>query len=189
MLQSNLREGNFFDLETFANHAEYEWPGKFDIIIGNPPFESKLTPAAKAIDANRPKNEPTLPDKQAAYLFLERGLRALVPGGSSCMIQPHGLLYNSKTAKFRRHLMGLCHLHTVLDFVSVRGLYEGADPKTVAWHAVQEPATNQAIGHLTFRRTYSVSERIAFEIDHYDWHAVSRHSAIDNAFVWQGQRA
>lgn len=181
----NLREGDFFDPAIFNNSAEHEWPEKFNVVIGNPPFESKLTPAAQAVDAVRPKAQPKLPDKQAAYLFLEKGLRLLASGGSLCLIQPHGLLYNSNPADFRRHLMSLCCLHTVLDFVSLRGLYEGADPKTVAWHAIKEPMTDQPINHLTFRRTYSVAERIAFEIDHYDWHLVSRQEAIKNSFVWR----
>jgi N-6 DNA Methylase len=182
---NNLREGDFFDQQTFAKHADLDWPERFDVVIGNPPFESRLTVAATAVDAARPKDEPKLPDKQAAYLFLEKGLRSLVPGGSLCLIQPHGLLYNSKPTDFRRHLMSLCRLHRVLDFVSVRGLYEGADPKTIAWHAVQEPRTDQPIEHLTFRRTYSASERIAFDIDHYDWHVVSQSQAMDNPFVWR----
>jgi N-6 DNA Methylase len=181
----NLREGDFFDPATFVNSAEHAWPEKFDVVIGNPPFESALTPAAKAVDSARPTSQPSLPDNQAAYLFLEQGLRLLAPGGSLCLIQPHGLLYNSKPAEFRRRLMRLCRLHTVLDFVSIRGLYEGADPKTIVWHAIQKPSTDLSINHLTFRRTYSVAERIAFEIDHYDWHVVSPQQAFDDPFVWR----
>ena len=78
----NLREGDFFDPATFADSADHKWPSEFDVVIGNPPFESKLTPAARAVDAARPKTQPRLPDKQTAYLFLEQGLRALVSGGS-----------------------------------------------------------------------------------------------------------
>jgi hypothetical protein len=180
----NLREGDFFDPATFIS-PEHVWPENFDVVVGNPPFESELTPAAKAIDDARSKERPKLPDKQAAYLFLEQGLRSLVAGGSLCLLQPHGLLYNSNPAEFRRHLMTLCRLHSVLDFVSMRGLYDGADPKTVAWHAIQEPPADQPINHLTFRRTYTASERIAFEIDHYDWHIVLQSQAVMNPFVWR----
>ncbi|MBI3821563.1 MAG: N-6 DNA methylase [Planctomycetes bacterium] len=181
----NLREGDFFDPETFANGGGHKWPEKFDVVIGNPPFESELTPAAKAVDKVRSKHRPNLPDKQAAYLFLEQGLQSLVPGGSLCLIQPHGLLYNSNPADFRRHLMRLCRLHTVLDFVSMRGLYDGADPKTIAWNAVQGSPTDEPINHLTFRRTYSAAERIAFEIDHYDWQIVLQRQAMEDPFVWR----
>ena len=181
----NLREGDFFDPATFTKCGEHDWPENFDVVVGNPPFKSELTRAGKTIDAARSKDRPKLPDKQAAYLFLEQGLMSLVPGGSLCLIQPHGLLYNSKPADFRRHLMNLCRLHTVLDFVSMRGIYEGADPKTIAWHAVQEPLTDQPINHLTFRRTYSAAERIAFEIDHYDWHRIPPEDALNNPVIWR----
>lgn len=181
----NLREGDFFDTATLAGKAGHAWPDKFDVVVGNPPFESKLTPAARAVDKARPKGQPKLPDKQAAYLFLEQGLLSLAPGGSLCLIQPHGLLYNSKPAAFRRYLMRLARLDSVLDFASMRGMYEGADPKTIAWHAVQEPLSDRPVNHLTFRRTYSASERIVFEIDHYDWHVISQQQALENAFVWR----
>jgi hypothetical protein len=181
----NLREGDFFDATTLADNADHAWPKSFDVVVGNPPFESKLTPAAKAVDKTRPQDQPRLPDRQVAYLFLERGLRLLSPGGSLCLIQPHGLLYNSNPSAFRQHLMQLARLDSVLDFVSMRGMYEGADPKTIAWHAIKEPSADRPLNHMVCRRTYSASERIAFEIDHYDWHAISQQQARENPFVWR----
>ena len=181
----NLQVGDFFDSATFVDQSEINWPLKFDVVIGNPPFESRLTPAAKAIDEIRSKNRPKLPDKQVAYLFLEQGLMSLAPGGALCLIQPHGLLYNSRPVGFRQYLMRQCRLSSILDFVSMRGLYDGADPKTVAWHAVNEPIVDQLVRHLIFRRTYSASERLAFEIDHYDWQVVSQYQALSNPFVWR----
>jgi hypothetical protein len=183
--ERSLREGDFFDTATRADSADHAWPNKFDVVVGNPPFESKLTSAAKAVDKARPKDQPKLPDRQAAYLFLEQSLLSLAPGGSLCLIQPHGLLYNSKPAAFRQYLMSLARLDSVLDFVSMRGMYEGADPKTIAWHAVREPLANRPVNHLTFRRTYSAAERIVFEIDHYDWHVISQQQAKENPFIWR----
>jgi hypothetical protein len=181
----NLREGDFFDTSTVSSHIGHEWPRDFDVIIGNPPFDSSLTPAAEIFDAARPAGKPGLPDNQSAYLFLEKGLQSIAQGGSLCLIQPHGLLYNSNPSEFRQYLMHLCPLQTVLDFVSIRGLYEGADPKTIAWHAIQEKTSGNAIRHLTFRRTYAASEKVAFEIDHYDDHAIPRYLAEGDPFVWR----
>ncbi len=181
----NLRKGDFFDPATVASTAEHEWPEKFDIVVGNPPFESKLTAAAKAVERTRPKDQPKIPDSNAAYFFLERGLQPLSENGSLCLIQPSNLLYGSKTIDFRSHLMRLARLETVLDFVSLRGLFDGADPKTVVWHAINEPIDEGPIHHLTFRRTYATAERIGFEIDHYDWHQVLRSDAAADPFVWR----
>lgn len=181
----NLRCGDFFDPATLAATDENPWPEKFDIIVGNPPFESKLEGESRVSVSKRPKDFPKLPDRNAAYFFLERGLQSLSEGGSLCLLQPHGLLYNSKTEEFRKHLMQLARLDTVLDFVSLRGLFDGADPKTVVWNAINEPIDDGPIHHLTFRRTYAAAERIAFEIDHYDWHRVSRADAAADPFVWR----
>lgn len=181
----NLRQGDYFEPSTFGDEGGHTWPKQFDVVVGNPPFQSKLTAAAKAVDNARSSGLPKLPDRQAAYLFLESGLRALRPGGALCLIQPHGLLYNSQTTAFRRYLMGICRLHTILDFVSVRGLYEGADPKTIAWHAVEGTARTRPVSHLTFRRTFSTAQRMAFEIDHYDWHQIPSLEAIDDAAIWR----
>src|SRR5690606_35260368 len=131
-----LREGDFFAPATTADNDAHEWAQQFDAIVGNPPFESKLTPAAKAMQRGRPRTKPNIPDGQAAYLFLERGIRLLSPGGTICLIQPHGILYNSKTAQFRRHLMKLARLRTLFDFISIRGMFDDKDSKAVAWHAI-----------------------------------------------------
>ena len=181
----NLRKGDFFDPTTRLSSSNKEWPAKFDIVVGNPPFESKLTSAAQGIATARPKTFPKIPDGNAAYFFLERGLQLLSENGALCLIQPSNLLYGIKTDDFRSHLMRLARLDTVLDFVSLRGLFDGADPKTVVWHAINEPIDETPIHHLTFRRTYAAAERICFEIDHYDWHQVSRSDAAADPFVWR----
>jgi hypothetical protein len=182
----NLRHGDYFEPATFNGQAGHAWPEKFDVVVGNPPFESGLTGSAQAVNDARSENRPSLPDKQSAYLFLEQALQHLTLGGSLCLIQPHGILYNSQTKDFRQYLLKSCRLHTILDFVSLRGLYEGADPKTIAWHAIYEPPGDQATSHLTFRRTFSVAEHIGFEIDHYDRHRVSLEDALNNPAVWRG---
>lgn len=181
----NLREGDYFDAAVFGDSSGHRWPSQFDVIVGNPPFQSSLTGSAKTVDEARAASLPRLPDKQSAYLFLEAGLKSLRQGGALCLIQPHGLLYNSQTSDFRRYLMEMCPLRAIFDFVSLRGLYEGADPKTIAWHAINLPPATDTILHFTFRRTYSAAERISFEIDHYDCHFLSRSDAAQNPFVWR----
>lgn len=74
----------------------------------------------------------------------------------------------------------------ILDFTSIRNLYKAADTKTVAFLLVKEGSKDEHdIAHLTFRRTFGTRERIAFEIDHYDWHWVPKVIAEEDAFVWR----
>jgi len=187
---SNLFETDFFKmLLNFQNDIHTILNKKYDIVIGNPPFESELTEAGKEIDKiaqQQDNNRGLLPDKQAAYLFLEQAVPFLNPEkGRACLIQPAGLLYNRNVNSFRTNIFQKCQINTILDFTSIRKLYE-ADTKTVAVFAhAGKPDRDHLITHWTFRRTVSVKERICFELDHYDRHRISQEWAEKNPYVWR----
>lgn len=188
--KSNLLEADFFKLCENARQDKPALPaGGFDIVIGNPPFESKLTPAGENIDRlakQRDNSRGSLPDKQTAYLFLEQTLNLLRPSGRLCLIQPSGLLYNRNAQAFYAALQRKYQVNAILDFSSIRRLYDVADPKTIALFAdASVPGEDHWINHLTFRRTVSVHERICFEIDHYDHHRVSQAQAEKYPLVWR----
>lgn len=188
---SNLFETDFFEMLLEAKNGNSNiLKKKFDAIIGNPPFESKLTPAAKQIDNLVQKSTPLrgkCPDNQIAYLFLEQSLTILSTKNSRCcLIQPSGFIYNSNTNKFRTNILKNSEIDTVFDFTSIRNLYEAADPKTIAIFARNNsPATGHSINHWTFRRTVSVKEKICFELDHYDHHRIAQKQAENNPYVWR----
>ncbi len=168
---SNLREADFFAACLPSGGERPEQPAQFDFVVGNPPFESKFTEAARRVNAAHAAQRGEVPDKQVAYLFLDQGLRMLKPHGRLCLIQPSGFLYNLQSHGFRSGIAKTGRILAVLDFTSVRGLYEGADPKTVA--VLAGDATSREFLHLTFRRTYRTAQRIGFELDHYDRHHLS----------------
>lgn len=188
---SNLFETNFFKLLLGSQNGTYNILGKkFDIVIGNPPFESKLSEAAKKVDKKAQEYNPVrgnCPDNQTAYLFLEQALTLLHPqSGRVCMIQPVGFLYNRNVDSFRTEFFRNCYVETIFDFVSIRKLYEAADPKTVAVFARNSsPASDHNINHWTFRRTVSVKEKICFELDHYDHHRITQKQAENNPYIWR----
>ena len=188
LLDTNLLGGDFFDAITAKSRKSPLVDHEFDVIVGNPPFESKLSPSGERVDAaaRREAKRPSLPDNQSAYLFLEQSLGLLNPKGRICLIQPSGLLYNRNASGFRAHVIGKYAVDTILDFTSIRKLYGAADPKTIAvcGRAVM-PSDDHCIEHQTFRRTVSVQERICFEIDHYDRHRVPQHQALSDDFVWR----
>lgn len=156
------------------------------VVIGNPPFESKLqTPGARA-SYERWGQELRLPDKQVAYLFLLDALALLRPGGLLCLLQQYNLLYNKNTAALRGHLFGRWDVREVLDFVSIRGLFGAADTKVVALIAeAQAPPEGRRILHATFRRTGRVVAERGFDIDYYDLHWLPREQVLADAPVWR----
>lgn len=184
---TNLLQRDFFDcVLDRAEQSRTDSLGSFDVVVGNPPFESSLTDAGNRLNDAATPGRGKLPDRQTAYLFLEQGLSLLKREGRLCLIQPHGFLYNRKAFRFRQQILRQSRVSILFDFVSIRNLYDGADPKTVAVLASPEvPTQEDAITHLTFRRTYSARQRIGFEIDHYDRHRVPQPVAEREPLVWR----
>ncbi len=187
---SNLFESDFFKLLLNSQNGDQNiLAKKFDIVIGNPPFESKLTKAAKEIDKivkKQGRGRGKCPDNQVAYLFLEQVLTVLRPdNGRVCLIQPSSLFYNRNPHSFRINLFKKCCVDTVFDFTSIRNMYK-ANKQTVAVSARSvEPTKDNRISHWTFRRTVSVEEKICFELDHYDCHYIMQKQAETDFYVWR----
>jgi len=181
---ANLIEADFFD----TGHAEgdTEALGTFDVVVGNPPFESEFSEAAQRVNNARIPIRGTIPDKQIAYLFLEQSVHHLTDNGRICMIQPKGFLYNRNVQHVRRHIASITVPTVIIDLTSIRNLYSGADPKTVAIVASRGCAKpSDRVAHLTFRRTFNTFNQLGFEIDHYDRHTVTVESMSTEPFVWK----
>jgi len=162
---------------------------KVGVIVGNPPFSSKLgTDGAKRSYERYQKEHGRLPDKQLAYLFLHESMEMLERGGVLSMLQQYNFLYNQKSLGFRRDFVGRWDVREILDFISVRGLFQkgGADTKVVVVVAeAQRPAPKGQILHATFRRSGRTDAEQGFDIDYYDMHRLPRELVLKNDSVWR----
>lgn len=175
---NSLLEGDFFQ------HVQ-NCKGEFDLVIGNPPFQSNLTPAALEYDRETAERV-RVPDKQIAYLVAERSMALLGKTGRICLLEPSGLVYNEKTIPYLRRFICATRVERVLDFTSIRSLFDEADTKVIALIASNTAnAGPHAIEHLTFRRTFIVDQRLGFELDHYDRHLTSQDAAIATPEIWK----
>lgn len=183
LVGTNLQIGDFSEwLKSRQNNAKGD---RFSVVVGNPPFMSKLNEAAMHFRKQQ-KRTANIPDNQMAYFILEQATSLLTDDGRLCLIQPHGFLYNGKARSFQRSFISAAATEAILDFTSIRQLYDGADPKTVAvLCSARQPDGDHRIRHLTFRRTFSVKERIAFELDHYDQHLVPQTTAKTYPWIWR----
>ena len=182
LIGSNLFTGDFF---TRLDDLRKAVPAGFSCIVGNPPFDSKLTPAALTT-RRKEWRKNKIPDGQIAYRVTEECVELLASDGRMCLIQPSGFLYNSKARAFATAFIQSYKVETVLDFVSIRNLFEKADTKALALVVSRhEPETNHKIRHLTFRRTKSVHERLGFELDHYDFHQIPQDLAENTPWIWK----
>lgn len=188
----NLKDGNLFPYDFFI--ALKPLPNDFDLVIGNPPFKSKLTPRAKEIDEEESANHqgrPKTPDDQIALLFLDKSFELLKDDGKSCLILPSGpVLYNSGAEVFRKHLLKKARFRYFYDFTPLRKtLFKssgkaGAKPSVVVVFADNNCDRDGLIHHCIFRSTRAASEKVEFEIDHYDIHPVAYETALNTPKVW-----
>ena len=185
----NLRQRNLLAKDFFEIVESGEFDGHFDLIIGNPPFDSVLTtPAAKRVEkASVKEQRPKLPDNQLALLFLEQSFKFARNDATVCLIQPAGpLLYNGKALSFRGYLFERFAIDKVFDFTPLEGmLFSKAQVAAAAIIGSNAPATTDKILHLTFRRTRAIKEKLLFELDPYDFHWISRKSIATNQYAWK----
>lgn len=173
----------------FEAREEGKVKDKVGVIVGNPPFASKLsTEGAKRAYDRYQKEHGDLPDKQVAYLFLHESMEMLARGGVLSMLQQYNFLYNQQSLGFRRKFIERWDVREILDFISVRGLFQkgSADTKVIAVVAEAQPAPpDRQILHATFRRSGRADAEQGFDIDYYDMHWLPRELAARNDGVWR----
>ncbi len=161
------------------------------VVVGNPPFKSKLTTeGAKRsyINYEKQHGKGSLPDKQLGYLFLVDAMETVANDGMVCMLQQYGFLYNQGPMDFRRRFIERWDVREILDFISVRGLFQKGDADTKVLVVVAEntqPPENRKILHATFRRSGRVATEKGFDIDYYDLHWLPRNLVLTNDRVWR----
>jgi hypothetical protein len=162
---------------------------KVGVVVGNPPFASKLgTDGAQRAYERYRAEHGVLPDRQLAYLFLHAGMHALAPNGVLSMLQQYNFLYNQQSLNFRRTFIKRWDLREIFDFISVRGLFHKGDADTkvvvVVAEAKVSPPDRQIL-HATFRRTGRTDAEQGFDIDYYDMHWLPRELALENDSIWR----
>lgn len=165
-------------------------PAKIGAVLGNPPFSSTLqTPAAQRSYARYSvEHGRKLPDKQVGYLFLHEASEVLEQGGTVAMLQQYNFLYNQHALAFRKDYLERYWVREILDFVSVRGLFQkgSADTKIVVVVAQKKPRpTNAKLLHATFRRTGRIDAEQGLDLDYYDLHFVPYEVALADDRLWR----
>lgn len=173
----------------FAAKAKGLIKANIAVIVGNPPFESKLTTdGAKKSAAAFAKVHGKLADNQLAYLFLHDAMDMLAPGGLLAMVEPAGFLYNRNVSTFRRTFFTRWRAHEILDFVSVRGLFKKgeADPKVVVvLIEAAQPVEQDNVLHAVFRRNGRATAEQGFDIDYYDLYWMRQTDVVASQDIWR----
>ncbi len=182
--EENIHTGCFFETREAGTIK-----GNIGVIVGNPPFASRLaTEGSKRACARYQKAQGELPDKQVAYLFLHESMEILAPGGVLSMLQQYNFLYNQQSRGFRQRFIERWDVREILDFISVRGLFQKGDADTkvvVVVAEAQPPPVGRLMLHATFRRSGRTDAEQGFDIDYYDMHWLPRKLVLENDRVWR----
>ena len=134
---TNLYVSDFFDTDAAFNE------GRYDIIVGNPPWRSSLTELASDYVS---QNHHAIGDKQIAQAFLWRAPTLLADKGRLCLLAPSkGVLFNQSgpNREFRRQFFLANQVTQVVDFSTFRrSLFREAVAPMVAIFCEDSPNTN-----------------------------------------------
>ena len=179
----NLFVNDFFDLDAPFNERLY------DIIVGNPPWQSSLT--VKATDYVR-KNRHTIGDNQIAQAFLQRAPALLADEGHVCLLAPSkGILFNQSgpNREFRRQFFMAHQVTKVVDFSAFRrSLFREAVAPMVAVFCQKPAAGDSARNEMTYLSPHPspLSEVLAGVVVFGDEvRRFSRNQIASHPYIWK----
>lgn len=182
--KENIKGGNFADWA----HKNISEKQKFDLVIGNPPFND----SKKGTITNKDLLDlfgTKVPGNKLALKFLESALHF---GKKVSMIIPSNvILYNksSTSQKYRNKIFTNYTVEKIFDFTHLRRmLFRGAaEVPIIALSIDNQPSEQQSIQHVIVKREYFSEKQVRFEIDYYDYHKVPWRWAVDETkqFVWK----
>lgn len=180
LLENNLIASDFFDKDKSFNNKRY------DVIIGNPPWQSNITGKTKEYlkKANR-----VIGDKQIAQAFSIKCSELCKQNGIICLLMPSkGLLFN-RSEKSRAYRENLFFDNNVLAMINLsvyrKFLFDHASgPAAAIIYTPKKEEVSQPIIYCTPKPTYTIEDVRKFSIDPTDICRIPR-DIIDDDRIWK----
>jgi methylase of polypeptide subunit release factors len=168
----------------------------FDLVIGNPPFNP---PKDDSDDSpsngkyfNRLKqqcgyqSEIKIPKHNVALHFLFQSFKLLKDNGLLCFVQPSGPLLYHPYLEFKKSVFFKYNLLQIIDFTLLADkLWGRRNVATAAVFIQKALPDNEDVLHLVAKRTFSNSNKLFLEFDHYDFNMVSKHKVVFDKNIWK----
>ena len=182
LIGKNLIVTDFFESSVNFNYQKY------DIIIGNPPWESNITESAKNYLES---NKKIIGDKQIAQAFSIKCANLVSNNGIICLIMPSkGFLFNrsTKNTKYRHNFFKDNDVHTIINLsIYRRFLFDHASgPATIVIYSPNNTrkSIEQPIIYCTPKPSYTIEDTRKFSIDPTDICRIP-HDIIFNDHIWK----
>jgi len=203
-LKNNIKEQDFF--EWAAANVKNK---KFDLVIGNPPFNDEEGKSTHKIDPELISRigfkHKKVAGNKFALQFFEGGMAL---GKRVFLIIPSNvLIYNKNAQKYREQIFTDFTVEKIFDFTHLREvLFVKKNNKYFVDHQKEKEkkrktgrtpvcavlaspmkSSGNSIEHTVIKRIVTSEKKIALEIDHYDRHFVRHDWAIDakKQFIWK----
>ncbi len=163
----------------------------FDLVIGNPPFN----PPNGLSNGDYYKSlkedydyqcEIDIPDFNLALIFLVEAVKLLKPDAILCLIQPSGPLLYQNDEAFKKAIFSRYNLLQIIDFTRLGDVLWGkANVATAAIFLQNSSPDDRDVAHITVQRTPANLKKLFLELDHYDFHYLSKDSVVNNRYAWK----
>jgi methylase of polypeptide subunit release factors len=204
-LTDNIFENDFFDFLV----EKKELHDTFDLVIGNPPFESigkeKYIEYSNKLASIDFKFKTEIPKYQLALMFLETSHLLLKEKGDLCFIQKStSLLYNKndKSQQFKNHIFNQFYVHQIIDFTLLKNvLFKSSKVKkgnnisknksgsvsveSIAVFYKKEKKTDYTTNHIVSRLLKNTKDGLFFEFDYYDFYEVPKIKSLRDENIWR----
>lgn len=181
LTDSNLFSVDFFDKEAMFNDIQ------FDMIIGNPPWESHLTDSAVEF---LKEWQLTVGDNQISQAFTWKAAKLCRKNGWICLLMPSkGFLFNISVTNmvYRKKFFRENKVATIINFTGYKGqLFQNAKSPAVAVFYQRGIGKQEEpyVLYCTPKPTYTVEDRRQFFIEPLDICKIPL-DLIENPFVWK----
>lgn len=182
LLEKNLSECDFFDKKSKLHK------NKYDIIIGNPPWQSNYGDLAK--DYLKATKYP-VGDKQISQVFLWQAGDLIDEDGKICLLMPSkGLLYNfnPKNIEFREKFFKSFDIKNIINLSLFSNLlFENSKfPATIIVYSKEkEGKTGTSCSYFTPKPSHKAWEFATLVIDPSEIKKLPKQQVMKNQHIWK----
>lgn len=180
-----LKYNNLFSNDFFSDDNGFE-KQKFDIIIGNPPWESELSEDAKKYIK---KTKHPIGDDQIAQAFSWRTAELCTDNGDVCLLMPSkGFLFNRSdtNTKYRKVFFDTYDVSVIINFSAFRKILfqHATGPAVGVIFKPRKPQDSSPIFYCTPKPVYSIEDRRRFLIEPIDICRIPK-DIINDDLIWK----